>query len=62
MKLDFVSVAKDWINQRITERTTLDGVVLVAAGVTYLIFKPIAVIVAYSAIAYGVWTIWKKEK
>ncbi len=62
MKLDFVSTAKDWITQRITERTTLDGVVLVAAGVAYLVFKPIATIVAYGAIAYGVWTIWKKEK
>ena len=62
MKIDVVSTAKDWIAQRITERTTLDGVVLVAAGVTYLIFKPIATLVAYGAIAYGAWTIWKKEK
>ena len=26
-----------------------------------LIFKPIASIVAYGAIAYGAWTIWKSE-
>jgi len=50
-----------WINARLKERTTLDGVVLVAAGVTFLIFKPIAALFAYGAIAYGAWTIWKSE-
>jgi hypothetical protein len=62
MKIDFVPVIKDWIHRRVAERTTWDGIVLVAAGVAYLVFKPIAGLVAYGAIAYGVWTIWKKEK
>jgi|TARA_A200000159_G_scaffold71606_1_gene66465 hypothetical protein len=52
---------KNWIIKRLGERTTLDGAVLVAAGVAFLIFKPIASLVAYGAIAYGAWTIWKKE-
>jgi len=52
---------KNWIIKRLGERTTLDGAVLVGAGVAFLIFKPIASIVAYGAIAYGAWTIWKKE-
>ena len=51
---------KDWIIKRLSERTSLDGVVLIAAGVSFLIFKPIASLVAYGAIAYGAWTIWKK--
>jgi len=50
-----------WINARLKERTTLDGAILVTAGVAFLIFKPIAAIVAYGAIAYGAWTIWKSE-
>lgn len=50
-----------WINDRIKERTTLDGAVLIGAGVAFLIFKPIASLVAYAAIAYGAWTIWRKE-
>jgi hypothetical protein len=54
--------AKAWISQRIEERTTWDGVILVVAGITYLIFKPLAVLVAYAAIVYGVWTIWKSER
>ena len=50
-----------YITKRLKERTTLDGAILVFAGVTFLIFKPIASIVAYAAIAYGAWTIWKAE-
>ena len=52
---------KKWIDERLNERTTMDGAVLVAAGIAFLIFKPIASLVAYAAIAYGAWTIWKKE-
>ena len=52
---------KNWIIKRLGERTTLDGAVLVAAGIAFLIFKPIASLVAYGAIAYGAWTIWKRE-
>jgi hypothetical protein len=53
---------KTFIKLRLEERTTLDGVVLILAGISYLIFKPIAVIVAYIAIGYGVYTLVKKEK
>jgi len=54
-------VIQKWINARIKERTTLDGVILVVAGVSFLIFKPIAALAAYAAILYGAWTIWKAE-
>jgi hypothetical protein len=52
---------KKFIMDRLNERTSLDGAVLIGAGIAFLIFKPIASIVAYGAIAYGAWTIWKKE-
>lgn len=55
------TMIQKWINARIKERTTLDGVILVIAGVSFLIFKPIAALMAYGAIAYGAWTIWKSE-
>jgi hypothetical protein len=51
----------NWLMKRLTERTTMDGAVLIAAGVAFLIFKPIASLVAYAAIAYGAWTFWKSE-
>ena len=34
---------------------------VIGAGIVFLIFKPLASIVAYGAIAYGAWTIWKAE-
>jgi hypothetical protein len=49
------------IKKWLTERISLDGTVLIAAGVAYLVFHPIAVYVAYASIAYGIYTIWKKE-
>ena len=52
---------KTWIKKRLEERTTMDGAVLIGAGIAFLIFKPIAALVAYGAIAYGAWTIWKAE-
>ena len=57
-----IELAKIWIMQRIKERTTWDGIVLMVAGVVYLVFEPIATVVAYGAIGYGAWTLWKKEK
>ena len=50
-----------WVIERVKERTTWDGAALVALGVIVLIAKPIAGLVAYAAIAYGTWTIWKSE-
>tara|TARA_R110000868_G_scaffold155315_1_gene381713 strand:+ start:251 stop:433 length:183 start_codon:yes stop_codon:yes gene_type:complete len=50
-----------WIISRLKERTTLDGAILIGAGIAFLIFKPIASLVAYAAIGYGAWTLWKKE-
>lgn len=49
----------NWITKRLTERTTLDGIVLVGTGVAMLLV-PVDLI-AYGAIAYGAWTIYKSE-
>ena len=57
-----IELVKIWVAQRIKERTSWDGLVLIGAGVVYLVFEPIATIVAYGAIVYGAWTLWKKEK
>jgi len=50
-----------FIKNRLRERTTLDGAVLITAGVAFLIFKPIAGIIAYAAILYGAYTIIKED-
>ena len=53
---------KKWITSRIDERTTWDGAALIGIGIVVLIAGPLAKLAAYVAIAYGAWTIWKKEK
>jgi hypothetical protein len=52
---------KHWINDRVSERTSWDGAALIALGIVVLIAKPLAGLLAYAAIAYGIWTIWKGE-
>ena len=52
---------REWINNRIDERTSWDGAALIAVGVVILIAGPFAKIAVYAAIAYGAWTIWKSE-
>ena len=58
----------DWFVERFKERTSWDGAVLVAAGgigVLFLVLSSLSPYVAYAAagvaIAWGVWTMWKKE-
>ena len=53
---------KNWIVARLTERTSLDGVALIAVGGVILLAGPFAKIAAYAAIAYGAFTLLKGEK
>lgn len=52
----------NWITKRLTERTSLDGAILIGVGVVILIAGQFAALAAYGAIAYGAWTIWKTEE
>tara|TARA_B100001063_G_C16724516_1_gene535545 strand:+ start:989 stop:1147 length:159 start_codon:yes stop_codon:yes gene_type:complete len=51
----------NWLKNRIKERTSLDGVALMALGLLVLFMAPLAKIAAGVAIAYGAWTLWKAE-
>ena len=50
-----------WVKNRLGERTSLDGGMLVAVGLVVLFLGPFAKWAAYAAIAYGAWTMWKSE-
>lgn len=52
---------KKWIDARIKERTSWDGAALIALGLMVLFLAPLAKIAAGLAIAYGIWTICKKD-
>ena len=49
----------DFIKDRLAERTSWDGGVLIVGGIV-MILAPVNLI-AYGMIAYGAWTIWKEE-
>ena len=51
-----------WVKDRLDERTSWDGAVLIAVGVVVLIPGPIAKLAAWGAIGYGSWTLYKREK
>ena len=59
--LAIFGMLKSWISARLKERTSWDGAALITAGVCFLLFKGIATLVAWAAIAYGAWTLWKEE-
>ena len=53
--------AKDWIMARVKERTSLDGLLLVAAGGSVLLFGGLAKLLAWVAVLWGVYTLLKAE-
>jgi hypothetical protein len=59
--MTILNFVKQWVIDRAKERTSWDGGVLIAAGVGFIVLGPLAKVAAYIAIAYGAWTIWKKE-
>jgi|TARA_R110000851_G_scaffold274449_4_gene427044 hypothetical protein len=59
--MNFVNIAKDWIHDRATERTSWDGAMLIVAGLSFIFFNGIATLVAWGAVAYGIWTLVKED-
>ena len=51
----------NWLKSKLTERSSMDGILMVAAGAAIIIFSPLTQMIAYAAIAWGAWTIWRKE-
>jgi len=51
-----------WVKARLAERTSWDGIVLVAVGLVVLLLGPYAKIAAIAAIIWGAFTILKKER
>lgn len=51
----------NWIQERLGERTTLDGAVIIAICVLVLLASPLINWVAWAGIVYGVFTMAKAE-
>ena len=51
-----------FVKDRLDERTSCDGAVLILCGIVVLIAGPLAKLAAWGAIGYGAWTLYKREK
>ena len=51
----------DWIKDRVSERTSWDGAVIIAVCALVLFTGGLAKILAVAGLAYGAWTCWKEE-
>ena len=52
----------NFVKERLDERTSWDGSILIAVGVIILIAGPLAKLAAWGAIGYGAWPLYKSEK
>ena len=52
----------DFLKERVEERTSWDGGMLIAVGVVCLLFAPLVKCAAWASVIYGAWTLFKGEK
>jgi hypothetical protein len=52
---------KNWLVARSKERTTWDGIVIVAISLGVIVFHDLFKLLAWGGVAYGLFTIYKKE-
>ncbi len=57
-KLDLVM---SWVKSRIGERTSWDGATIIAISVLVLVAAPNVKLLAWPALAYGIYTLCKEE-
>ena len=52
----------DWIKDRLKERTSMDGVSLILMAGLVIVAAPIVKLLAWPALAYGIYTLVKSEE
>lgn len=51
----------DWLQDRLRERTSWDGLTIIVISVLALAASPVIKYAAWAGLAYGVWTLWRRE-
>ena len=51
----------DFIKARLAERTSWDGATIIGVSLLILVAAPIVKLLAWPALAYGIWTLLKSE-
>ena len=59
--MDMLLNAKDWIMDRVEERTSLDGLALIVACGSVILFGGLAELLAWVGLAWGVYTLVKSD-
>jgi hypothetical protein len=57
-----VNTVVDWVQKRITERSSWDGLTIIVISILALIASPFIKYAAWLGLGYGAWTLWKTEK
>jgi hypothetical protein len=52
----------DWAQDRLTERTSWDGLTIIIISLMALVASPLIRYTAWIGLAYGIWTLWAQEK
>jgi hypothetical protein len=58
----FAQTAIDWIQDRLKERTSWDGLTIIVISILVLIASPLIRYAAWAGLFYGIWTLWKGER
>ena len=59
--MKYITLAKDWITDRVGERTSLDGIAPIAISGSIILFGGIVKLAAWVGLGYGIYTLVKKE-
>jgi hypothetical protein len=59
--MNMLNNAKAWVMARWSERTSWDGGLIVGLSLSYLLLGGLVDLVAWVALAYGIYTFVKKE-
>lgn len=51
----------DWFKDRLAERTSWDGLILVGVGAVVLLLPGLVKLAAWAAIGWGAYTFWKAQ-
>jgi hypothetical protein len=59
--MNYLNIATAWVKSRLGERTSWDGGALIAISILVLVANPVVKLAAWAGLAWGVYTLVKKE-
>ena len=58
---NMIHSAIDWLQDRMRERTSWDGLTIIVISLMALVASPLIRYAAWAGLAYGTWTFWREE-